>query len=143
VHRHGAFVIARIGRAARVARGLACAGLVSVSAVAGTLTDPTAPARAAVRAEAPGAVAAPSPPVAVLRLQGVWQRGTDRVAIVNGARVRAGDRVEGARVLAVLDDRVQVRGADGRTETLRLQPRIRSAATEFVPAEAAGLAVRP
>jgi MSHA biogenesis protein MshK len=122
---------------------LACSGLVTVSASAGTLVDPTAPARAAVRAPAPGTMEATAPPVVVLRLHGVWQRGTDRVAIVNGTRVRAGDRVDGARVLAVLDDRVQVRGADGRTETLRLQPRIRSAATEFVPADAAGLAVRP
>ena len=143
MRRGKAVVMACTGRAARMARLLACAGLVTVSAAAGTLVDPTAPARAAVRATAPGATPAPSPPVAVLRLQGVWQRGTDRVAIVNGARVRAGDRVDGARVLAVLDDRVQVRGADGRTETLRLQPRIRSAASEFVPAEAAGLAVRP
>ncbi len=108
----------------------------------GALLDPTAPARPILREPAAGSAVPAVVERPVLRLQGVWQRGTDRVAIVNGTRVRAGDRVEGSRVVAVLHDGVQVRSSDGRSETLRLLPRIRTAASELLPVAEGDLAVR-
>lgn len=129
-------------RLARRIAAFACACLLAGVALAEPLVDPTAPARLPARAAtADGAVVA-APVRTPLQLQGVWQRGTDRVAMVNGARVRAGDRVDGRRVLAVLDDGVQVRAEDGRTETLRLQPRVRARASEWLPAGDGELAVR-
>lgn len=120
----------------------AAAGLLACSSLAEPLIDPTAPARMPARTEGPGSRPVTAPVRAPLQLQGVWLRGGDRVAMVNGARVRAGDRVEGRRVLAVLGDGVQVRGEDGRTETLRLQPRVRARASELLPAGEGELAVR-
>ena len=110
-------------------------------ALAGGLVDPTRPPKAA---PATKAVAAGEQPVErpVLRLQGIWHRDGGRVAMVNGVRVRAGDAVDGQRVLLVMHDSVQLRGSDGVASTLHLLPPVRRKASELLPLSDGELAVR-
>jgi MSHA biogenesis protein MshK len=80
-------------------------------ASAQTFRDPMRPAGAA---PAPRRAAAP----AALRLEGVIN-GAQRVAIVSGRLVRAGDVVNGAQVLEVLGNGVRVSRA-GKVQLLTL-----------------------
>ena len=86
----------------------------ATTAAGGPLVDPTAlPARAAPVASAAAAE---------YRLSGIWWRGGHGAAVVNGVRVVAGTRVEGAQVVAVGQDQVRLRLTDGRAITLRSAP---------------------
>ena len=110
-------------------------------APAAGLIDPTQPPRAAPvkKAIAAGEQTVQQP---VLRLQGIWRRDAGRVAMVNGVRVRAGDSVDGQRVLLVMHDSVQLRGSDGAASTLHLLPQVRRKASELLPLPDGELAVR-
>ncbi len=110
-------------------------------AMAGGLIDPTRPPTAPRETKV---VAAGEQPVQrpVLRLQGIWHRDAGRVAMVNGVRVRAGDAVDGQRVLLVMHDSVQLRGSDGVASTLHLLPQVRRKASELLPLSDGELAVR-
>ncbi len=108
---------------------------------AGALIDPTQPPRAAP-AKKPIAAGEQAVDRPALRLQGIWRRDGDRVAVVNGVRVRAGDAVDGQRVLLVMHDSVQLRGSDGVASTLRLLPQVRRKASELLPLADGELAVR-
>jgi MSHA biogenesis protein MshK len=85
--------------------------VVAKIASAQTFRDPMRPAGAA---PAPMHVAAPS----ALRLEGVIN-GAQRVAIVSGRLVRAGDVVNGATVLEVLQNGVRLSRA-GKIQLLTL-----------------------
>jgi MSHA biogenesis protein MshK len=85
--------------------------VVAKIASAQTFRDPMRPAGAA---PAPARAAAP----AVLRLEGVIN-GAQRVAIVSGRVVRAGDVVNGATVLEVLPNGVRLTRA-GKIQSLTL-----------------------
>jgi MSHA biogenesis protein MshK len=87
--------------------------LLAVAKVASaqTFRDPMRPAGAA---PAPVHAAAP----AALRLEGLIQ-GPERVAIVSGRAVRAGDVVNGAQVLEVLSNGVRLSRA-GKVQLLTL-----------------------
>jgi len=85
------------------------AALIACSAHAQTARDPMRP---------PGAAAArPRGPVA-LKLEGVIS-GSERVAIVNGRLVRAGDEIAGARILEVTQDGVRY-SRGGQIQSLSL-----------------------
>ena len=88
-----------------------CAALLLAGiARAGELRDPMRPA---------GAPAAARPaPVYTLKLEGIIA-GVKRVAIINGRLVRAGDTVNGARVLEVFAHGVRYERA-GKIQTLSL-----------------------
>lgn len=95
-------------------RVIAVCGLIAAVAAgrvfAGELRDPMRPA---------GAPTAVRPaPVYSLKLEGVIA-GDQRVAIVNGRLVRAGDTIAGARILEVLAHGVRYERA-GKIQTLML-----------------------
>jgi MSHA biogenesis protein MshK len=95
-----------------------CALIVAAAAgrvFAGELRDPMRPAGAPAAA---AAAAARPAPVSSLKLEGVIA-GEQRVAIVNGRLVRAGDLVAGARILEVLAHGVRYERA-GKVQTLTL-----------------------
>lgn len=99
------------------------------------LRDPTEPpaawrpaSAAAARPEAP-----PRPPPS---LQAVWRRHGAEVAVIDGVRVAAGDRVRDSRVMAIGTDHVRLREASGRVTTLSLTPRVRSRATPAIASSA-------
>ena len=90
-------------RRANLARSIVLVGLLgglgavaSTDAGAGGLLDPTLPQPARPAAPSGGVAASAAARVraAPLRVQGIWTRKHDRVAMLNGVRVRAGDRVE-------------------------------------------------
>lgn len=90
-------------------------------AIAQTLGDPTRPvtlaAPPAAGAKTPGA---PDPEAAPQsELKAIWSVGERRYALVDGAVVGTGDRLNGLRVLRITDTQVVLRGPDGPT-TLRL-----------------------
>jgi MSHA biogenesis protein MshK len=85
------------------------------------LADPTRPATGGAPALAPvdeGAFALQSTLISPAR----------RVAVINGRSYTVGDRVNGARILAIEPYAVQLDEADGR-RTLRLLPRIKNKGT--------------
>ncbi len=88
-----------------------CAALLLAGiAPAGELRDPMRPA---------GAPAAVRPaPVHTLKLEGIIA-GARRVAIINGRLVRAGDTINGARILEVFAHGVRYERA-GKIQTLSL-----------------------
>ena len=87
-------------------------GLFAAGARAGEVRDPMRPANAAAPA-APRALSVQS-----LRLEGVIS-GEQRIAIVNGRLVRAGDVIAGARILEVFATGVRYERA-GRIFTLSM-----------------------
>lgn len=89
--------------------------LTAQAAVADRLVDPTRPAN--VRAAATAA------PVDAFRLEAILNSNGALVAIVSGKVVRAGDRVGGARIDAVLANGVRYT-KDGRSQTARLEPKV-------------------
>ena len=96
---------------------------------ADALVDPTIPPVHASRGEqdsTPDSVQ-PAP-----QLQGIWMRERQRVAVLNGVRVRVGELIGGQRVAAIADDSVRLRGADGVVSTLRLMPQVRSIAKAWL-----------
>jgi len=102
----------RIATLSLAALVLACA------AQAQTFRDPMRP---------PGSAPAPhAPGPKTLKLEGVIA-GAQRVAIVNGQLVRAGDEVAGARIIEVLAGGVRY-SRGGQTQTLLL-PGVQSIAT--------------
>jgi MSHA biogenesis protein MshK len=92
------------------------AALVLVSGLkAGELADPTRPA--AFRASS--AVVSNSAP-ARLRVEAILDRGGQRLAIVDGKVVRAGDRIGNARIDEVMSDGVRYTRA-GTSQVSRLE----------------------
>ena len=82
---------------------------VASAALAADLEDPTRPA-VALPAPAPaGAPPAPAP----LALTSVWVSPRGRVAVIDGQRVGVGDRLHGARVVAIELSGVRLRGEGG------------------------------
>jgi len=102
------------------------------NAVAAPLVDPTQPppGYAATQASADGRsapAAAPDP----IRLQMIARNGLQRMAVVNGRRVRAGDSMmfDGKRVKVVsIGDASVVLDQDGHRQILDLNPRSASIA---------------
>jgi MSHA biogenesis protein MshK len=92
---------------------LLVAALLSTSATANGLADPTRPSHAP-RAANPAA----TQPV---RVEGVFRSAERRLAIVNGKVVRAGDRVAGVQIDEILDDGVRYL-RNGKIHTVRLSP---------------------
>jgi MSHA biogenesis protein MshK len=84
----------------------------SAQAAADGLVDPTRPP------QAPGASASTSPET--LRVEAVLRSAERDLAIVNGKVVRAGDRVCGVRVEAILADGIRYT-RDGQVHIARLQ----------------------
>lgn len=107
--------------------------LAAPAAPAAGLTDPTTPATApAASAAAPSeGTATPSP--AALKLQMIVRGpGESRVAVIDGERVRVGDRLPGAQGdvrVARIDDFSVVLVRAGLRETLHLLPSLKPAAT--------------
>lgn len=96
------------------AAGMAlCTALLAVAGHAGELADPTRPPQSR---SAPPQKAAPAEP---LSLDFVVRSRGRHLARINGAWVREGETVAGARVERIEADRVLVRRA-GRTLVLRL-----------------------
>ena len=100
-------------------RLLAIAALIAAAAagrvLAGELHDPMRPSGAAPSA---ATTVAPRPAASTLKLEGVIA-GENRVAIINGRLVRAGDTVAGARVLEIFAHSVRCERA-GKILTLTL-----------------------
>ena len=99
----------------------ACAfGLISGASIAADLTDPTRPA--AYKA-APDAA---EPSTGRMRVEAILNRSGERLAIVDGKIVRAGDRIADAKIAAVTQDGVRYVQAGiakfSRIETVRLLP---------------------
>jgi hypothetical protein len=93
-----------------------CAVIASAGAdrvLAGDLQDPMRPSGASAAPAAPRAAA-----VSSLKLEGVIA-GEQRVAIINGRLVRAGDIIAGARILEIFAHGVRYERA-GKTQTLTL-----------------------
>ncbi len=87
----------------RIASGLLMLGLVFAAPVGAQLDDPTRPP--GYRLYVPGGKsAAPSWHVDTIK---IGER--QRIAVINGKRVREGDSVSGARVLAIQPGYVQLR----------------------------------
>jgi len=91
---------------------LACAWLALPARAGEALADPTAPP--------PPAAADPSPlasdavePARALQLQSVLISGERRIAVIDGERVRVGDRVAGAEVVAIEPSEVWLESAAG------------------------------
>jgi len=99
----------------------------SASAAAAGVADPTEPP-AGYRAARPGddksqdAAATPEP----VQVQMIVRNGDERIAVVNGHRVRVGQAVlldgKSVAVVAISDDSV-VLARDGRRQTFELMPR--------------------
>jgi hypothetical protein len=89
-----------------------------VFAAAPGLVDPTAP---------PAPRAAPTHPAGP-QLQGILRTGTRDLAVIDGARVCAGERVGEWLVVEIRADSVRLR-SERRELTLRLAPTIRIRAT--------------
>jgi MSHA biogenesis protein MshK len=106
-------------RSLRLAYGSCLALLLAAGAYAQAVRDPMRP---------PGTATVTSRPRAIttLKLEGVIS-GAQRVAIVNGRLVRAGDEVAGARILEVLNDGVRYSRA-GQVQSLLL-PGVRALGT--------------
>ncbi|HEY6124909.1 MAG TPA: hypothetical protein VIV63_09665 [Steroidobacteraceae bacterium] len=103
----------------RLVHGTCLALLLSSAANAQAVRDPMRP---------PGTAAATSRPrpAATLKLEGVIS-GTERVAIVSGRLVRAGDEIAGVRILEVLNDGVRF-SRGGQIQSLLL-PGVRALGT--------------
>jgi MSHA biogenesis protein MshK len=86
------------------------------------LADPTRPATGA------GSVPAPAEEGAFV-LQSTLISPARRVAVINGRSYTVGERVDGARILAIEPYAVQLDAADGR-RMLRLLPRIKDKGTQ-------------
>lgn len=113
---------------------LGCAAVFSLCAVAGTaadefegLTDPTAPLTFAVPQSAEvvddeddgGFFGLSLPSMENYELNSVLIRGKDRIAVVNGQRVRIGEQVGAAKVTAINHEGV-VLEIDGKPRVLEL-----------------------
>lgn len=84
------------------------------------LSDPTRPPAAAL---VPPAVAdASGPERADITLQAIVQAAGRRVAVVNGTRVEVGERVAGARVLAIGSNHVRLQRADETIDLVLVSP---------------------
>lgn len=77
--------------------------------------DPTLPPRQAL----PAAANQPAPVLEPLRLQAILRAADSARAVINGQTLRVGDRVDGARVLAIGARSVSVE-RQGRRSTLQL-----------------------
>ena len=81
------------------------------------LDDPTRPP--GYRLSAPGGKAARAPG---WRLSGIWIHEGRRLALINGRLVRPGQKVDGAKLVAVTPTTAKLQ-RDGRIITVRLVPR--------------------
>jgi hypothetical protein len=102
----------------------------STAASAAGLADPTQPPPgygASQRADDPQS-ADSAPTLEPVQLQMIARDGTDRLAVVNGHRVRAGDAItldgKAAKVLAIHDDSIEL-DRDGRHQMVELSPQAR------------------
>ncbi len=85
-----------------------------------TLVDPTRPVRFVASQQGDTRESG-------LRLQAIFIRADGREAVVNGRRVRAGQTIDQARILAIYPDRIAYERGGARAE-LRLLPRIAKSA---------------
>ncbi|WP_018015200.1 hypothetical protein [Teredinibacter turnerae] len=69
---------------------------------------------------------APSKGAIKLQLQAIYNRGSHRQAIVNGKLVSEGEIVDGAKITAILENRVRYSAA-GSAGTILLRPHISNA----------------
>lgn len=97
------------------------------------LTDPTTPPTASATAAAAPSEGTATPSPAALKLQMIVRGpGESRVAVIDGERVRVGDRLPGAQGdvrVARIDDFSVVLVRAGLRETLHLLPSLKPAAT--------------
>jgi hypothetical protein len=92
---------------------LACVAVSSLCMADG-LIDPTRPAN--VRTSASSGALTPQR----IRVEAIFNRGTQRVAIVNGKVVKAGDELAGGRVDEVTADGIRYSMHNGRGQFARL-----------------------
>ncbi len=117
---------------------LICAPVISSTATAQVLHDPTRPP-AEVIAAPPAATGA----AAVPQLQSVMITPGERSAIIGGERVRLGGKFGEARVVKITESEVVLQSAKG-SETLRMYPdvSVRPVEPAAVPASTAPAAKR-
>lgn len=112
--------------AAHVVGALICASWLACSVNAATrddelLVDPTTPLRspASATSSEDGGLLGLLGGLTTYELSSVLIRGDNRLAVINGQRVRVGDSVGAARVSAIEPDHVNL-NVDGRIERLEL-----------------------
>jgi hypothetical protein len=121
---------ARIGRVMTAWVALWVALNLAAAAGAADLADPTQPPPgygASQRADDPQS-ANSAPTLEPVQLQMIARDGSQRLAVVNGHRVRAGDAItldgKAAKVMAIHDDSI-VLDRDGRHQKVELSPQVR------------------
>jgi len=87
--------------------------LLALSAAAEAASDPTLPPSGLLPANA--AAAAPTP----LHLQAILRTGQTSLAVIDGQRLRVGEEVSGARILAIYPRTVLIE-REGQRQQLRL-----------------------
>lgn len=84
------------------------------------LSDPTRPPAAAL--VSPAAPDTTAPERADMTLQAIVEAAGRRVAVVNGTRVEVGERVAGARILAIGSNHVRLQRADETIDLVLVSP---------------------
>lgn len=111
---------------ARASALLTALGLTAAAASAAGVADPTQPPPGYGAPQHAGDPQSPEPLPEPVRLQMVARDGSQRMAVLNGHRVRPGDAItldgKSARVVAIRDDAV-VLDREGHRELVELTPR--------------------
>lgn len=125
-------MVESVNKLLRIALALAGMMVLSATAIAETLGDPTRPPAALIPAQSASATAHAAP-----ALQSVLISHGRRIAIINGKEVRVNDLYNGARVVKILESEVVLR--NGRdVQVLKLFPDVDKRATRHGARNSAG-----